>query len=286
MPVRLRFRWLLIGLLLSVAGGCEARPKQYALHGQITSIYAEHAVLIVKHDDIQGFMPAMTMPYDVTEPSLITGLVAGDIIDATLNVYGSGVPKLSKITRVGHAPLDVDSPRPVVDVLQPGDVVPDNLLQDLHGGARRLSDWRNQTVAVTFMYTRCPMPDFCPLMDRQFAAVQRAVLADADLARRVRLISITLDPQHDTSSVLAAHAKQIGADPRIWTLLTGAAPEITAILGKFGVSIIHDQATPLAITHNLRTAVIDGRGRVVKIYNGQEWSPDMLLADLRDAHAR
>ena len=102
----------------------------------------------------------------------------------------------------------------------------------------------------------------------------------------VRLISITLDPQHDTSSVLAAHAKQIGADPRIWTLLTGAAPEITAILGKFGVSIIHDQATPLAITHNLRTAVIDGRGRVVKIYNGQEWSPDMLLADLRDAHAR
>ena len=92
MPVRLRFRWLLIGLLLSVAGGCEARPKDNALHGQITSIYAEHAVLIVKHDDIQGFMPAMTMPYDVTDPSLITGLVAGDIIDATLNVYGPEFP--------------------------------------------------------------------------------------------------------------------------------------------------------------------------------------------------
>ena len=243
-------------------------------------------VLIIKHDDIQGFMPAMTMPYEVTDRSLIVGLAAGDIIDATLNVYGSGVPKLSHIRRTGHAPLDADPPRPVVDVLQSGDVVPDNPLQDLHGETRRLSDWRNQTVAVTFMYTRCPMPDFCPLMDRQFAAVQRAVLADPALAGRAHLISITLDPEHDTPAVLTAHAKQVGADPRVWTLLTGAAGDVTAILGKFGVSIIHDQATPQSVTHNLRTAVIDGRGRLVKVYNGQEWNPDMLLADLRDARAR
>ena len=286
MAVRLRFRGLLILVLVAGLGGCGARPKQYALHGQITSIYAEHAVLIIKHDDIQGFMPAMTMPYEVTDRSLINGLVAGDIIDATLNVYGSGVPKLSQIRRTGHTPLDADPPRPVVDVLQSGDVVPDNPLQDLHGGTRRLSDWRNQTVAVTFMYTRCPMPDFCPLMDRQFAAVQRAILADPALARRAHLISITLDPEYDTPAVLARHARQVGADPRVWTLLTGAAGDVTAILGKFGVSIIHDPATPQSLTHNLRTAVIDGRGRLVKVYNGQEWNPDMLLADLRDAVAR
>jgi protein SCO1/2 len=123
-------------------------------------------------------------------------------------------------------------------------------------------------------------------MDRQFAAVQRAVLADPALEGRAHLISITLDPEHDTPAVLTAHAKQVGADPRVWTLLTGAAGDVTAILGKFGVSIIHDQATPQSLTHNLRTAVIDGRGRLVKVYNGQEWNPDMLLADLRDARAR
>jgi protein SCO1/2 len=208
------------------------------------------------------------------------------VIDATLLVFVSGVPKLSTITRTGHAAVATDAPTPLTGILQPGDVVPDNPLQDLHGTTTRLTDWRGRVVAVTFVYTRCPMPDFCPLMDRQFAAVQRAVLADPALANTARLISISFDPEHDTPAVLAAHARQVGADPRIWSLLTGAPPDVQAVASAFGVSVIHDQMTPDALTHNLRTAVVDLTGHVTKIYNGRDWTPEMLLNDLRDARGR
>jgi protein SCO1/2 len=255
------------------------------VHGQVIAIDAAHSVITIKHDDIQGFMPAMTMPYNVTDPAILRGLTSGDIIDATLLVFGSGVPKLSTITRTGHAALPQDAPSPMTGMLQPGDVVPDNPLKDLHGATRRLTDWRNQTLAVTFIYTRCPMPEFCPLMDRQFAAVQRSIRTDPSLSKHVRLVSITFDPEHDTPSVLAAHAKTVGADPAIWTFLTGAPADVRAVATAFGVSVAPDKEAPQVLTHNLRTAVIDGGGRVVKIYNGSEWTPDMLLQDLRGARA-
>jgi protein SCO1/2 len=286
MVSRLRCPSALIGLVVLVLSGCGPKPKPYALHGQVIAITPDRRVLTIKHDDIQGFMSAMTMPYEVTEPSITKDLVVGDVIDATLLVFESGVPKLSTITRTGHAPVPADAPAPLTGILQPGDVVPDNALQDLYGATRRLTDWQGHAVAVTFVYTRCPMPDFCPLMDRQFAAVQRALLADRALASAARLISISFDPEHDTPAVLEAHAREIGADPRIWTLLTGASPNVQAVTSAFGVSVIHDQMTPQALTHNLRTAVLDPRGRLVKIYDGHDWTPEMLLSDLRDARGR
>ena len=286
MASHLRFPAALVGLIVVVLSGCGSKPKSYALHGQVTAMTPDRRVLTIKHDDIQGFMPAMTMPYEVTDPAITKDLIVGDVIDATLLVFVSGVPKLSTITRTGHAPVPADAPAPLTGILQPGDVVPDNALQDLHGATRRLSDWHGHAVAVTFVYTRCPMPDFCPLMDRQFAAVQRAVLADAALASAARLISISFDPEHDTPAVLEAHARRLGADPRIWTLLTGAPPDVQAVTSAFGVSVIHDQMTPQVLTHNLRTAVLDPRGHVIKIYDGHDWTPEMLLSDLRDARGR
>jgi protein SCO1/2 len=228
----------------------------------------------------------MTMPYEVTDPSLAKDLTPGDILDATLLVFESGVPKLSRITRAGHRAIDEDAPKPLTGILQPGDVVPDDELKDLHGAARRLTDWQGQAVAVTFIYTRCPMPDFCPLMDRQFAEVQRRLLADARLAKTARLISISFDPEYDTPAVMAEHAKRVKADPRVWTLLTGAPANVAAVASAFGVSVIHDRTTPETLTHNLRTAVIDTTGHLKKIYNGHEWTPDMLITDLHDASGR
>ena len=90
--------------------GLRPKPKPYALHGQVIAITPDRRVLTIKHDDIQGFMPAMTMPYEVTEPSISKDLVVGDVIDATLLVFESGVPKLSTITRTGHAPMPADAP--------------------------------------------------------------------------------------------------------------------------------------------------------------------------------
>jgi protein SCO1/2 len=286
MASRLRIAFMVLGLVALTATACRPKPKAYTLHGQLLAITADRRLLTIKHDDIQGFMPAMTMPYEVTDPSITTGLTPGDILDATLLVFESGVPKLSHITRTGHRAIDEDAPKPLTGILQPGDVVPDNELKDLHGTTRRLSDWRDHAVAVTFIYTRCPMPDFCPLMDRQFVDVQRRVVGDPQLAKTARLISISFDPEHDTPAVMAEHAKRIKADPRVWTLLTGAPANVAAVASAFGISVIHDPATPGTLTHNLRTAVIDTTGHLKKIYNGQEWTPEMLITDLRDASGR
>ena len=287
MAPRLRIAFILLGFVVAVTGtACRPKPKAYTLHGQLLAITPDRRVLTIKHDDIQGFMPAMTMPYEVTDPSIARDLTPGDTLDATLLVFESGVPKLSRITRTGHRAIDEDAPKPLTGILQPGDVVPDNDLKDLHGAPRRLSDWRGHAVAVTFIYTRCPMPDYCPLMDRQFADVQRRLLADVRLAQTARLISISFDPEYDTPAVMAEHAKRIKADPRVWTLLTGTPANVGAVASAFGVSVIHDQAPPGTLTHNLRTAVIDTTGHVKKIYNGQEWTPEMLITDLRDASGR
>ena len=170
-----------------------------------------------------------------------------------------------------------------MDVMAPGDEVPDDLVVDQTGRQRRFSDWRGQPLAVTFVYTRCPVADFCPLMDRRFADLARAIGNDATLRDRAHLISVSFDPSHDTADVIKAHAKIRGADPRTWSYLTGEPAVIERLTSRFGVSVIQERDTADSITHNLRTAVIDAKGRLVKFYSGNEWTVDMVLADLRGA---
>jgi protein SCO1/2 len=137
---------------------------------------------------------------------------------------------------------------------------------------------------LTFIYTRCPIPTFCPLMDRNFAAVQRKLKEDAALAparRSVHLVSISFDPVTDTPPVLKKHARTLDADPKIWTFFTGDRDEVDKFAARFGVSVARSPADARDITHNLRTAIIDRSGRLVKVYTGNEWTPDQLIADLK-----
>jgi protein SCO1/2 len=129
------------------------------------------------------------------------------------------------------------------------------------------------------------MQDFCPLMDRRFAEVQKAVAADPALARSVHLVSVSFDPARDTPPVLKAHAKTLGANPELWSFLTAAEPAIETFASRFGVSIMRE-GSDASITHNLRTAVIVPAGRLAKIYSGSDWSPETLLGDLRNAGRR
>jgi protein SCO1/2 len=121
-------------------------------------------------------------------------------------------------------------------------------------------------------------------MDRQFADVQRQVKEDAQLHGRVQLLSISFDPSYDTPPVLLAHAKALKADPSMWTFLTGSSTDVERFAGRFGVAVMRD--TPTEVVHNLRTGVIDGHGRLVKILNGIQWQPSELVAELRTAVGR
>ena len=284
-----------LALLLAatvVLAACSRRDsiKQYPIRGQIVAIANAPAAggteVTLKHEDIPGFMPAMTMPYFLKKGTTAEEFAAGDLITGTLVVDGATF-YLQDLHKTGHTPLPADArPLKIMDVMAAGDLVPDDPLVDQTGAARRLSDWRGRALAVTFVYTRCPVPDFCPLMDRHFLDLQRAVLADAALGDRVHLVSVSFDPRHDTPAAIRAHAKARGADPRVWSYLTGEPAAIENVTSRFGVSAMEEHDAPESITHNLRTAVVDPAGRLVKIYDGNEWTVDGLLADLRDAQAR
>ncbi len=267
---------------LGLAAGC-SRGRQYELKGQVVAINPARQELSIRHDDIRGFMPGMTMAFKVRDARLLEGRIAGDLVTATLVVRNTDA-FLSSVAKTGHTPL-IEQPltMPGISPLDVGAVVPDVTLTDESGRERRLSEWRGRTVAVTFVYTRCPLPDFCPRMDRNFGVVQREVLADAGLREHVRLLSVSFDPRFDTPALLAAHARFVGADPSIWQVVSGPVEEIDLFAARFGVSIIREDADLQEIVHNLRTAVIARDGRVVKVFNGSDWKPAELIATLRRA---
>jgi protein SCO1/2 len=118
-------------------------------------------------------------------------------------------------------------------------------------------------------------------MNRLFAAIQGRVAADSRLSERVRLLSISLDPDFDTPAVLASHAHDAHADPRLWTFLGGSREVIDRFAVQFGVYVVRNGNNPGDITHNLRTAVVGADGRLRTILTGSQWSPDELLAALR-----
>jgi len=271
-------------VVLAVAvGGCSRPPRQFELRGQILAVDRSRQEITIKHGDIRGFMPGMTMPFKVRDVRLLDGRSAGDLVTATLVVEETDA-FLSSVERTGHAAL-TEAPPVRMDVVAPGDPAPDVQLTDETGAARTLSEWRGRTLAVTFTYTRCPLPDFCPRMDRQFAAVQREVLADERLRDRVSLLSVTLDPGFDTPQVLAGHARRAGADPRVWRFATGDREAIRAFASRFGVSIMTASPDGTDLTHNLRTAVVGADGTIVHIFSGNEWTPAELLDALRRASA-
>lgn len=272
-------------LLLPVLAACGSPAREFELRGVVVGVDAARQEITIKHEDIPRFMPGMTMPFKVRDARLLEGRVPGDLVRATLVVENSDA-HLRAIERTGTGPVPEPPPAPRVDVLEAGAAAPDAAFTDQDGTTRRLSDWRGSVVAVTFVYTRCPVPNFCPLMDRHFKAAQEAVKADGALGGRVRLVSVTLDPAYDRPPVLAAHARRLGADPDVWTFLTGDRAKIEGFASRFGVSIVKEKAAGADIVHNLRTAVVDANGRIAAILRGNEWTPEELTAALRTALAR
>jgi protein SCO1/2 len=267
---------------LAVAGCNPApEPRTFRLQGQVLGVTSDGQHATIKHEEITGLMAGMTMTFKAKDPQLLSGIKAGDLIDGSLVVEETGA-FLSAVRKVGEAPLE-KAPPPAssgFELLKPGEPVPDAALVDQDGKPRPFIAFKGAPVAVTFIYTKCPIPDFCPLMDRHFATVQKAVVSDPAL-RDVQLASVSFDPVTDTPAVLKAHAAALGADPARWTFLTGDRDTIDQFAARFGVSLDRSLVDPLDITHNLRTAIVDAEGKLVKVYTGNQWKPEEVVADLK-----
>jgi len=271
-------------VLIAFVCACGRRepPKRYPLQGQVLAVNLARQELTISHGDIPGLMPAMTMTYPVPSTAMLKDRTPGELITGVLEV-DDAVGRLVEIVHTGSAPLPEGANALAVasGVLDVGDAVPDAAFIDQSNHRRAFSEWTGAPVVLTFLYTRCPLPTFCPLMDQNFATLQRRLSDDTSLRGRVKLVTISFDPEHDTPAVLAAHATKLKANPAVWTFLTGDRVTVERFAGKFGISVMRESPDAASLTHNLRTFLIGADGQIAKIYSGTDWTPETVLADLR-----
>jgi protein SCO1/2 len=280
------FLAVVFGVLLAA---CAPRSPErtFTVEGQVVTITPDRNEATVKHGEIKGLMPAMTMPYRIKEKAELDAVKPGDIINATLVIVENDA-YLTKVKRIGEAPLEQAPPETTVatsassgfELLKPGETVPDSEFVDQDGRKRKFSAFRGSTVILTFIYTKCPIPTYCPMMDRNFITLQEHFQDDPAL-KNVHLVTVSFDPITDTPAVLKKHARELKADLKRWTFLTGDRDEIDRFASRFGLSVARAPDDPRDITHNLRTAIVSPEGKLKKVYTGNEWTPKDILEDLK-----
>jgi protein SCO1/2 len=287
--MRNAFLVLSLAVAASAAAGCGSSDRrEYTLQGQILTLAPDHKSASIKHEEIPGFMAAMTMTYTVRDAKEFEPLVPGDLITSTLVIATTSTATetyLKDVKKVGTAPLEtVSDASPTAssgfELLKLGEPVPSGKFVTQEGKSVTLEDFRGQALILTFIYTSCPMPTFCPLMDKHFVSIQERLKKDGNLLK-AHLLTVSFDPVVDTPAVLKQHGEKLGADARLWTFLTGDRDEVDQWASRFGVSISRAMNDPKDITHNLRTAIIDRQGNLVQTYTGNEWTPEQVLADVR-----
>ncbi|MGB0065880.1 MAG: SCO family protein [Terracidiphilus sp.] len=294
-------RLLLISAVLAIVAvaGCHPTPKPdaqgssapafkvYKLRGKVVSTNSATGEVTVNHEAIPGFMDAMTMPYKLKDPSILSELHPGDTI--TADVLVSENPDadilLDHIVVIAQGKPDY-KPAVFYHVPAPGDTVPDFKLRNQDGRAIHLDQFRGRTLLVTFIYTRCPLPNFCPLVTRNFANINKQLAADPSLYAKTHLLCVSFDPEHDTPERLRAYgAEYIGSDAKNafahWDFAVPSQPELLEMAKFFDVGITHGEND--TITHTLSTTLIDAHGKVAQFYPGNEWAPEQVLADVKKA---
>lgn len=267
---------LLSATVPACAGGEADNGRRFQLVGTVASHDVSAARVVVAHDAVDGLMPAMTMPFEIRGGA--PALREGDRIAATVVVTSTRT--WLEDVRITAAAAAVRNSAPTASHAAPGVVVPPFPLLNHDGATLTLRDFAGRLLVLTFIYTRCPLPDFCPLVVKHLETVRGRAIEER-IGDRVALLGVTLDPGYDTPAVLRAYGESMlkGANRfDQWTLATGTAAEVEAIARFFGVAA---RADGMLITHTLSTVVIGHDGRIMRIFPSNSWRPDDLLAEVR-----
>lgn len=281
---------LLLAFILPVlmAHPAETSPaagtRTFQVKGEIRRLVPSGQVLVIKHEEIPGYMEAMTMPFQVKEAGEMKDLGVGDKVSFRMTVteddgWIDHIRVLEKGRTEDVKPV-IPSVRIVRDVeeLKVGDLMPDYPFTNELRRATSFKQFRGQALALTFIYTRCPYPTFCPRQGRQFAAASELLKEKLPgPEKRWHLLSLSFDPAHDTPAVLQQYARTFQYDPAWWNFLTGAMIDIDAITEQFGMLFARDGE---GFSHNVRTVVIDPEGRIRKIHVGNDWTTEELVAEM------
>jgi protein SCO1/2 len=254
----------------------------FSVQGVVKELKPDSKTVVIQHEDIPNYMRAMTMPFEVKNTNELAGLGSGDQVTFRLLVTETDgwidqVRKLGSTNAPEPPPRDTFRRVRFVEPLNIGDALPDYGFTNELGRAIHLAQFKGQALAFTFLYTRCPLPNFCPRMSSNFADAAKRLAARPDAPTNWHLVLISFDPEHDTPEVLKNYAKRYPHDTNHWDFATGALIDIDAITEQFGLMFPREGAI---FNHNLRTVVVDARGNVQKVFTGNEWKADDLVAEI------
>jgi len=263
--------------------------KTFRVRGKVVSTDATHVTL--DHEAVPGFMEAMAMPYKLKDPSVASELHPGDRITARIIVQqdatGFRDPELDNIVVIAQARPDYQ-PSVEYHVPQVGDAVPDFRLLNQSGHTISVAQFKGKVLVATFIYTRCPLADYCPRMSRNFAEIDKALAEDQTLYAKTHLLSISFDPGYDTPAVLRSYGgaytgnytKETFAH---WDFAAPPEKELAQVTQFFGVGVTPGDNKTL--NHSLSTAVIGKDGKIAAWYPFNEWKPADVVEAVKKAAA-
>ena len=254
--------------------------SRYDFKGKVVSIDKAQQRVTIAHEEVKGYMPAMTMPFKLKEPWPFEVLVPGNIITATL-VIEDGSSWLDEVM-ITQESADTTPGAAAENEVKPGTIVPNYGLVNQDAKPIKLQDYRGKALMLTFIYTRCPLPDYCDLMSNNFAEVDAELEKQGDVYKRTHLLSISIDPDYDTPQVLrsygAAHTGRYSDETfSHWEFASGTKDQVKGMARFFGLQYYEggDQ-----IVHGLRTVIVTPEGKVYKVYRSNEWKPAEAAAEM------
>jgi protein SCO1/2 len=277
--------WLTSFCMIFALAACQAEkplPQQrFDLRGKVVAVDKSEGTVTLAHEAIPGYMAAMTMAYPLKDKWAFDVLKPGQTLRATL-VVASDRAWLEGIVVTEEAKPESNSlaPPPAIHPIL-GEEAPDFALVNQDGKPIHLHQFSGQALLLTFIYTRCPLPDYCPRMSKNFAGILREVRGDPKLSHSTHLLSISIDPDYDKPAVLRAYGLGCAGDPHPfdqWDFASGTPEQVRKVAEFFGLKYWTEGGQ---IVHALVTVLIAPGGKVARVYRGNDWQPEDVVADLR-----
>ena len=266
---------------LPLSGGEVTNLQSFMAKGTVMELKPDGRTVVIRHEAISNFMAAMTMPFKVKDPNELADLQRSDKISFRLRVTESE-SWVEHITKIGTVSLPAISTPAGSLAVRPNHPLLDYKFTNELGQAVSLNDFRGQALAITFFYTRCPLPDYCPRLSKNFQAAQQKLESLPGAPANWHLFSISFDTEFDSPPMLKAYGNSYQSDPKHWSFLTGPADKIAELARGSGVSYESDNGT---INHNFRTLIIDAKGHLQTVFPTGGNLSDQIVAQIIKASA-
>jgi len=262
-------------MLTAVATATADDAKTFPATGVVQEIRSADQTVVIKHSAISNYMAAMTMPFKVKPMDAINALHRGDQITFRLNVTADE-SWIDNVSKTGTVPLPSQNQQPAAANVQAHPLLNFKFTNEL-GQAVSLNDFRGQALAITFFYTRCPLPDACPRLSKNFQLVSAKLKAMTNAPSNWHLLSFSFDAEFDTPAMLKAYGDSYRYDPAHWSFLTGPKEKIGELSQSCGIEYEVDQGT---FNHNFRTLIVDPRGHLQMVFPTSGDLSDQIVAEL------